>query len=164
MISERWWIGKDLVGSGRGIILRHYPGIRLDGLRKTTNSSITITSCRGRESNPEPPEYEVAALIIRPRRSVQKNCGTTNLIRLRPLLYLSFPMNTDSLITAFDAMLLTVTHKIRVNTLYFRHSRCVLLLFSINKYLVSRRHFIVNSIFWLQISPPAYHQQAVIFL
>jgi hypothetical protein len=36
VISEWWWIGKYLVGSGRGIILRYYPGIRLDGLRKTT--------------------------------------------------------------------------------------------------------------------------------
>jgi hypothetical protein len=30
--------GKNLVGSGRGLILRYYPGIRQEGLRKTTNN------------------------------------------------------------------------------------------------------------------------------
>jgi hypothetical protein len=35
MIGEWWWIGKDLVGSGRDLIVRYYPGIRLEGLRKT---------------------------------------------------------------------------------------------------------------------------------
>jgi hypothetical protein len=34
--SEWWWTGKDLVGRGRDLILRYYPGIRMDGLRKTT--------------------------------------------------------------------------------------------------------------------------------
>jgi hypothetical protein len=33
MISG-WWIGKDVVGSGRGLILRYYTGIFLEGLRK----------------------------------------------------------------------------------------------------------------------------------
>jgi hypothetical protein len=28
-IREWWWIGKDLVGCGRGLMLRYYPGIRL---------------------------------------------------------------------------------------------------------------------------------------
>jgi hypothetical protein len=32
-MSEWWWIGNDLVGSGRGLILRNYLGIRVDGLR-----------------------------------------------------------------------------------------------------------------------------------
>jgi hypothetical protein len=36
MTSEWWYNGKDLVGSGRGVILRYYPGTRLEGLRKTT--------------------------------------------------------------------------------------------------------------------------------
>jgi hypothetical protein len=35
VISEWWWIGKDLVGSGSGLILRYYSGICLEGLRKT---------------------------------------------------------------------------------------------------------------------------------
>jgi hypothetical protein len=30
--------GKDLVGSGLGLLLRYYPGIRLEGLRKTTKT------------------------------------------------------------------------------------------------------------------------------
>jgi hypothetical protein len=33
---------KDLEGSGRGIIVRFYLGIRLEGLRKTTNISVRI--------------------------------------------------------------------------------------------------------------------------
>jgi hypothetical protein len=37
-ISERRWIGKDLVGSDRSIILRFYCGIGLNGLRKTTKN------------------------------------------------------------------------------------------------------------------------------
>jgi hypothetical protein len=35
VISEWWWFGKDLVGSGRGLILRYYSYIGLDGLRKS---------------------------------------------------------------------------------------------------------------------------------
>jgi hypothetical protein len=31
-----WWIGKDMEGSGRGLILRYYPCICLEGLRKAT--------------------------------------------------------------------------------------------------------------------------------
>jgi hypothetical protein len=38
MISEWLWVGKALVGSGHGLILRYYPGIRLEGLRKTTRN------------------------------------------------------------------------------------------------------------------------------
>jgi hypothetical protein len=33
VISE-WWIGKDLEESNHGLILRHYPGIRQEGLKK----------------------------------------------------------------------------------------------------------------------------------
>jgi hypothetical protein len=33
-VIREWWIGKDLEGSGRGLILRNLPGIRLEGLRK----------------------------------------------------------------------------------------------------------------------------------
>jgi hypothetical protein len=38
IVSEWWWIGSDLVGSGHGLVLRHYPGIRLEGLGKTTKN------------------------------------------------------------------------------------------------------------------------------
>jgi hypothetical protein len=36
VISEWWWIVNDFVESGRGLIVMYYPGIRVDGLRKTT--------------------------------------------------------------------------------------------------------------------------------
>jgi hypothetical protein len=51
-----------LVGSGRGIILKYYPGIRLEGLRRTTKTSIRIAGRRGRDMNPGPPEYEAGVL------------------------------------------------------------------------------------------------------
>jgi hypothetical protein len=54
-----------LIGSGRGLILRYYVGIRLEGLRKPTYTSTRIAGRRGRESNPEPPEYQVGVLIFR---------------------------------------------------------------------------------------------------
>jgi hypothetical protein len=38
MVTEWRWIGKDLAGSSRGLILRYYPGIHLEGLRKTTKN------------------------------------------------------------------------------------------------------------------------------
>jgi len=52
-----------LVGSGRGLILRYYPGIRLEGLRKTTKTSIRIAGRRGRDLNPGPPEYETGTFL-----------------------------------------------------------------------------------------------------
>jgi hypothetical protein len=72
VMSERWWVGKDLVGSGRGLILGYYPVIRLEGLRKTTKISIRIAGHRGREFNPGPPECVSGVLTTRPRRSVFK--------------------------------------------------------------------------------------------
>jgi hypothetical protein len=43
-----WWIEKDLVGSGRGLTLRYYPGIFLHGLRKTLNWIMYLrTKCNG---------------------------------------------------------------------------------------------------------------------
>jgi hypothetical protein len=38
MLIYEWWIGKDLEGSGRGIVLRHYPDSLLEGLGKTTRN------------------------------------------------------------------------------------------------------------------------------
>jgi hypothetical protein len=35
LVLSEWWVGKDLEGSGRGLILRYYHGIRLEQLRKT---------------------------------------------------------------------------------------------------------------------------------
>jgi hypothetical protein len=47
-VTSEWWIRKNFVGSGRGLILRYYPGIRLEGLRKTTNS-VTVAGLWGRD-------------------------------------------------------------------------------------------------------------------
>jgi hypothetical protein len=49
--------------------LKYYPGIRLEGLRKTTENLIHDSRCPGRDLNPGPPEYE-AGVLTRPRRSV----------------------------------------------------------------------------------------------
>jgi hypothetical protein len=49
---------------------KDYPGIRLEGLRKTTKTLNQYTQSPGRESNPKPPEYEIGVLTTRPRRSV----------------------------------------------------------------------------------------------
>jgi hypothetical protein len=45
--------------SDRGLILRYYPGIRLEGLRKTTEILSQDSLSRGRDLNLGPPEYEV---------------------------------------------------------------------------------------------------------
>jgi hypothetical protein len=37
-VTSEWWIGKDLVGSVRGVILRYYYGIRMEGLKKTAKN------------------------------------------------------------------------------------------------------------------------------
>jgi hypothetical protein len=72
---------KDLVGSGRGLSLRYYPCIRLQGLRKTTKTSISITGRRHRKSNPGPPGYEVRALT-RPRRSAYLEQFTCRVVQI----------------------------------------------------------------------------------
>jgi hypothetical protein len=53
-------IGKDLEGSGCGLILRYYPGISLWGLRKTTKSQDSRSP--GRDLNSGTPEYEAGVL------------------------------------------------------------------------------------------------------
>jgi hypothetical protein len=37
-VINEWWIGKDVERSGRGLILRYYPEICLERLRKTTKT------------------------------------------------------------------------------------------------------------------------------
>jgi hypothetical protein len=68
--GDKWWTGKDLEGSGGCLILRYYPGIRLEGLRETTRN--LCQDCRSpiRDLNSRTPEYEARVLISRPRRSV----------------------------------------------------------------------------------------------
>jgi hypothetical protein len=70
MISEWWLIGNDLVGNGHCLILRHYPSIRLEGLRKTMKTSTRIAGCWGQQLNLGPLEYEVGVLTTRSQRSV----------------------------------------------------------------------------------------------
>jgi hypothetical protein len=52
MISEIWWIGKDLVRSGRGLILRYYSSIRLKGLKKTTKNFNQDSQSPGPRTEP----------------------------------------------------------------------------------------------------------------
>jgi hypothetical protein len=49
---------------------RYYPGIYLDGLRKTTKDLSQDSRSPGRDFKPGPAEYEVGVLIIRLHRSV----------------------------------------------------------------------------------------------
>jgi hypothetical protein len=51
-------IGKDFEGSSRDPILRYYPGIHPQGLRKTTINISHDILCPGRDLKPRRPEYE----------------------------------------------------------------------------------------------------------
>jgi hypothetical protein len=61
VISD-WRIGKELEGGGRGIILRYYPSIRLEGLRKTTRHLSQDSRPPSLDFNSEPPKYEARVL------------------------------------------------------------------------------------------------------
>jgi hypothetical protein len=65
-------IGKDLEGSGRGLMLRYYLRIRLEELWKTPKTRSQVNLSSGRDLNPGPPEYEAEVLTTRPRRSVRQ--------------------------------------------------------------------------------------------
>jgi hypothetical protein len=82
MTSERWWIGKYLVGS----VCRIF--ISFEGLRKTTKISVRIASLRGRESKAGPRQYEVVVLTTRPWRSV-----SPQLLQPEQLVGQSAPLN-----------------------------------------------------------------------
>jgi hypothetical protein len=49
-------------GSGGGLITRYYPGIRLEGLRKTTKDLNRDSQSPGRDVSPGPPEFEAGVL------------------------------------------------------------------------------------------------------
>jgi hypothetical protein len=71
-VISAWWIGKDLEGSGRCLILRSYAGIRQEWLRITTKTCHDSRP-RARDLNPRPPpQYKagVVGLTTRPPRSV----------------------------------------------------------------------------------------------
>jgi hypothetical protein len=65
-----WWIGKDLEGSGHGLILGYDTGIFLDGLRKTMKSLDQDSQSQGRDLNLGPPEYKAGVLTTWPQHLV----------------------------------------------------------------------------------------------
>jgi hypothetical protein len=63
---------KNLVGSGHSLILRYYPGICLEGLRKAMRNLDQDSQSLGLRTKPGSPEYGILVLTTRPRRSVIK--------------------------------------------------------------------------------------------
>jgi hypothetical protein len=49
-------------GSNRGLLLKYYPGIRLEGLRKTTKNLSQDSRYPGGDFNPGPPEAGVLTI------------------------------------------------------------------------------------------------------
>jgi hypothetical protein len=70
LCSVEWWIEKELEGSCRGLILRYYPNIHLEGLRKTTKYLYQGSLSPGQDLNLGPPEYTVGVLTTEPWHSV----------------------------------------------------------------------------------------------
>jgi hypothetical protein len=60
-------IGKDVKGSGRGLILRYYPGICLEGLSKTTIFLSQDSRSPERDLNLEPRKSEAGVLLTQPQ-------------------------------------------------------------------------------------------------
>jgi hypothetical protein len=48
MVINKWWIGRNLEGSCCDIILKYFPGISLEGLRKNTKTSDRIPGLRAK--------------------------------------------------------------------------------------------------------------------
>jgi hypothetical protein len=64
-------MNKELEGGDRGsIYCRYYPGIFLDGLRKTSKTLSQDSRSLGRNLDPGPPEYEAGVLTTRQQGSV----------------------------------------------------------------------------------------------
>jgi hypothetical protein len=49
-------------GSGRGLILRYYSGMHLEGLRKTMKAVSQDSRCLGQDLNKKPAEYSSGML------------------------------------------------------------------------------------------------------
>jgi hypothetical protein len=81
MMMGEWWIWKDIQGSGRGLILRFYPSICLEGMRKTTKNLSQDIRSPGWYFNPGLPEYEAGVLTNWSRRSVFINVKPSCYIR-----------------------------------------------------------------------------------
>jgi hypothetical protein len=67
--NSEWLIGKDLEGSGCILVLRFYPCICLEGLRKNTENLSQVASPQA-EIWTRTPEYEAGVFTTLPRRSV----------------------------------------------------------------------------------------------
>jgi hypothetical protein len=65
--GDKWWTENDFEGSGRGLILRYYCGIRLERLRKP-RQTCQDSWYSGRDLNPGPPEYKAGVLTVQPWR------------------------------------------------------------------------------------------------
>jgi hypothetical protein len=65
-VIRELWNEKDLEGSCRDLILRYYPGNRLEGLRKTTKSLSQGNRSTGLDLKPGPPKYEAEVLSTLP--------------------------------------------------------------------------------------------------
>jgi hypothetical protein len=61
-VRSKLWVGKVLEGSSHGPILRYYPGICLEELKKTMKKPQYSQSL-GLDLNPGPPEYEAGVLM-----------------------------------------------------------------------------------------------------
>jgi hypothetical protein len=64
--SEWCWIGKDLVGNSRGLMLMYY----LWGAEEDCENLNQVSRSPGPILNPRPPEYKAGVLTTRPRSSV----------------------------------------------------------------------------------------------
>jgi hypothetical protein len=69
-ISEWRWIGKDLLGSGRGPIFKVLSLHSIGGNEENHDKPVRLAGRGSRKSNPEHPEYEVGVLTTGSRRLV----------------------------------------------------------------------------------------------
>jgi hypothetical protein len=65
-MTDEWCIGKDVEGSGRGLILRYFPA----GTEENHENLSQDSRSPGRNLNLGPPKYEAGLLTTRPWRSV----------------------------------------------------------------------------------------------
>jgi hypothetical protein len=80
MGDSEWGVGKNVEGSGRGLIPRYYSSIYVEGLRKTTKNHNQDSRSPGQDLNPGRPEYEAGVLTFTPLQcnsTRQKRVATT---------------------------------------------------------------------------------------
>jgi hypothetical protein len=69
-VIRKWRVGKDVEGSGRVPIIRYYPILSMEGLRKTIKNLSQHSRSPSRDLNPGPAEYEARLLTTQPGRLV----------------------------------------------------------------------------------------------